>query len=390
MSDDVIQVNLEGKTIFLVGTAHISKKSVDIVREVIEKENPDAIAVELCEQRKTALLNEKRWDETEITDVIKSGRTQLFLSQLFLANFQRKLGDKVGVKPGVEMLEAVKIGHERGIKVELVDRDVKTTLTRAQQQIGFVEKLRLLYSILGGLLKGEDITEEAIEELKDKDVISELLDELSKNVPSLKNTLVDERDKYIAYKILQSDAKKIVAVIGAGHVQGVTKILENTQEKTDLKKQIKLLETVEKKKGRMKYVAYAIPVLFFFIVLWSFLRHDIGFTLSLLTSWFLINGTLSAIGAALALAHPLSIATAFVVAPITSLNPTIAAGWFAGFVELKMRKPRVKDFNGMFKLNRIRDYWGNRITRILLVIVFANLGSSAGTVIALPYLAALI
>lgn len=390
MPEDVMRVDLEDKTVFLVGTAHISKKSAETVREVIDSEKPDVVAVELCEQRKNALVDEKKWDETEITDVIKSGRTSLFLTQLFLANFQRKLGDEVGVKPGAEMLEAVRIAQERSIRVELVDRDIRVTLNRAQRRLGFFEKMRLFYGLLEDVLGGVKITEETIEALKKKDMITELLDELSREVPTLKETLVDERDRYIAYRILALEGKKIVGVVGAGHVKGIAKILMQVKDRSGLDEEISALNAVDERKSRILYLGYIMTALFGLILIWGFLKHDIGFTLSLFLKWFWIHGILSAIGAAIAFGHPLTILTAFLVAPFTSLNPTIAAGWFAGAMELRMRKPRVADFKGLFKLNSVRDYWGNRVTRVFLVIVFANLGSSIGTFIALPYLAALI
>ncbi|MFH0860946.1 MAG: TraB/GumN family protein [Candidatus Altiarchaeota archaeon] len=356
----------------------------------MDSEKPDVVAVELCEQRKNALVDEKKWDETEITDVIKSGRTSLFLTQLFLSNFQRKLGDEVGVKPGAEMLEAVRMAQERGIRVELVDRDIKVTLNRAQRRLGFFEKMKLFYGLLEDVLGGVKITEETIEALKKKDMITELLDELSREVPTLKETLVDERDRYIAYRILTLEGKKIVGVVGAGHVNGIAKILMQVKDRSGLDEKVSALNAVDERKSKILYLGYIMTALFGLILIWGFLKHDIGFTLSLFLKWFLIHGILSAIGAAIAFGHPLTILTAFLVAPFTSLNPTIAAGWFAGAMELRMRKPRVADFKELFKLNSVRDYWGNRVTRIFLVIVFANLGSSIGTFIALPYLAALI
>lgn len=381
---DVIELKADNRKIFLIGTAHVSKQSAELVRETIEKVKPDVVAVELCEQRKQALIDGKRWNETEITEVIRNEKTYLFLLQILLANFQRKIGDRVGVKPGLEMIEAIKIAKDKDIPIALIDRDIGITLKRAMSQISFIEKAKLILGFFSGIFD-DDIDEEAIERLKDKDIISEMMEELSKEIPSVKKVLIDERNEYLAQKILSLDAKKVVAVVGAGHVEGITEILKEPKD-VDMKD----LETVKKSRSMLKYLAYSIPAIFVAIVVWSLFRHNFTFTADILLKWFLINGSLSALGVILARGHPLTIISAFLAAPFTSLNPAIAAGWVAGLVELKVRKPRVMDFTGLLGLNGMRDYWKNRITKIFLVIVFANIGSSIGTFIALPYLASLI
>jgi pheromone shutdown-related protein TraB len=389
---EVVEVGLHGKRIYIVGTAHVSDESVKLVEETIKKVKPDAVAVELCEHRLTALKEEKKWDETEITEVIKSGRTYLFLVQILLANFQRQIGDKVGIKPGSEMLKAVEIAEENKVKVVLVDRDITVTLKRAMALATGREKLRLLYGLMNDILGGEDVDEEVIEKLKEKDMLSELMEELAVETPSIKRVLVDERDDYMALSIASIEADRIVAVVGAGHVEGLRKNLEELEDyvvvkyKTDISE----LERVEKRKSLLVYLGYAIPLLFILIITWGFMSHGSEITITMLKKWFIINGTLSALGAALALGHPLTVLTAFLAAPFTSLNPALAAGWVASLTEFKLRKPRVIDFKNLLKLDSMADYWRNRVTRILLVIVFANIGSSIGTFIALPYLASLI
>ncbi len=389
---DVVEIDLDGKKVYIVGTAHVSDESVKQVEETIKKVKPEAVAVELCEHRYKALKEEKKWDETEITEVIKSGKTYLFLIQILMANFQRQIGDKVGIKPGSEMLKAIQISEENNAKVELVDRDISVTLKRAISQITAKEKLKLLYGFLNDIFDKEEIDEELIEKLKEKDMLSELMEELSIETPSLKRVLVDERDEYMALRIASIEAEKIVVVVGAGHVDGLTNNLEALKDVVIVKyaNGVDELMHIEKKKSMISYLGYAIPLLFLVIIGWGFTNHGTDVTYTMLKQWFLINGTLSALGTALALGHPLTILTAFIAAPFTSLNPTIAAGWVASIVEFKMRKPRVKDFKDLLKLNRVGDYWKNRVTRILLVIVFANIGSSLGTFIALPYLISLI
>ena len=386
MLNEVTKISRDGKEIFLIGTAHVSRESVDLVREVIEEENPDIVAVELDKQRYDSLLNKKKWDETEIHKVIRTGRIYLFLLQLLLTNFQRKIGDELGVKPGSEMLKAIELAREEDIKIALVDRDIRITLKRAFKKMSLREKFKLFLGFLSGILEEEEINDEILERLKDKDIVTEMVEELSREMPSIKGVLIDERDRYIANKIINLEGEKIVAVVGAGHVDGIKKFIESKNGK----KGIDDLEEIPESGNWLRYTGYLIPVVFLSIVGWGFYTNGAELTIEMLYKWFLINGSLSALGVILALGHPLSVITAFLAAPFTSLNPTLAAGWFAGLTEMWIRRPRVKDFDGLFGLKRLRDYWENRVTRILLVIVFANIGSSIGTFIALPYLALLL
>ena len=386
MLNEVTKVSRDGKEIFLIGAAHVSMESVNLVREVIEEENPDIVAVELDKQRYDSLLNERKWDETEIHNVIRTGRIYLFLLQLLLTNFQRRIGDELGVKPGSEMLKAIELARERGIEIALVDRDIRITLKRAFKKMSLREKFKLFLGFLSGILEEEEINDEILERLKDKDIVTEMMEELSREMPSIKGVLIDERDRYIANRIINLEGEKIVAVVGAGHVDGIKKFIESKNGK----KGIDDLEEIPKSGNWLKYTGYLIPVIFLSIVGWGFYTNGAELTIEMLYKWFLINGSLSALGVILALGHPLSVITAFLAAPFTSLNPTLAAGWFAGLTEMWVRRPRVKDFDGLFGLKRLRDYWENRVTRVFLVIVFANIGSSIGTFIALPYLALLL
>jgi len=391
MLNEVTKVNIKGKEILLLGTAHVSKDSVELVEKTIEKESPDFVAVELCDKRQKSLANEKKWSDTEINKVVREGNAYLFLMQLLLANFQRKIGEDLGIRPGAEMIKALEIAEKKGMGVALVDRDINVTLKRAFSKMSLKEKSRIFIDIISGAFDDEEINEELLEKLKEKDIITEIMEDLGREIPSAKEVLVDERDRYIANRILNLDAKKVLAVVGAGHVDGIKGILEsNSKSKKDLNNEIDELDGIPQKKSRIKLIAYIIPAIFIAIVGYGFYSHGFSMTLDILLKWFLINGTLSAIGVLLAMGHPLSALTAFLAAPFTSLNPTIAAGWFAGITETWIRKPRVKDIEGLLKLNSISDYWKNRVTRILLVIAFANIGSSIGTFIALPYLAAML
>ncbi len=375
------------KEVILIGTVHISKESVEEVREIIEKEKPDVVGVELCESRFEALKNLKKWEDTNILDIIKQGKIFLFLINLLLSNYQKKLGDKFGVKPGSEFIEAINVAEKKNIKIALIDRDIQTTLKRAWNKMKLKEKLKLMFGVFLGFFEEEE-EEDIIEKLQDKDIVNELLNELSKEIPSVKETLIDERDRYIALKILQSDAKKLVAVIGRGHMDGVKRSLKELNKK-GLKNEINELEVIPQKKSSLKYIGYLIPILFFGIVIYGFFDKGLDFTLNVMFMWILVTGITAAIGAALAFAHPVSILVAFLAAPITTLHPTLASGWFAGLAELKYRNPTMKDFEELNNLNSLGDMWHNRVTRIILVVAFTNIGGTIGTLYALPYLISL-
>tara|TARA_Y100000310_G_scaffold345696_1_gene468442 strand:+ start:6444 stop:7595 length:1152 start_codon:yes stop_codon:yes gene_type:complete len=380
----VEKISVQGKEIILVGTAHISKKSIELVRETIDKEKPDVVGVELDPQRYTQLKSQKKWLDTDLSKIVKEGKTYLFLINIMLANMQRKLGEEIGLKPGMEMVEAIKASEEKKIPVALLDRDVRVTLKRALNEMSIKEKAKLFGEIAIGMFQGpEPLDEEIIEQLKEKDTLNALLAELSEKMPSVKKVLVDERDVFIANKIMQTPHKKILAVVGAGHLEGIKKHLGKT---VDLRE----LSRINEKKSNLRYLKYAVPALFIALVGYGIYAKGIGTAAELLLWWFLINGTLSALGALIAKAHPASIATAFFAAPFTSLHPAFAAGWFAAIVETKFRCPKVKDFNGLQKLESYTDFSNNRVTKVLLVAAYANIGSTIGTIIALPYILSLL
>lgn len=370
------KITVDGKEIILVGTVHVSPESVQEVRETIEREKPDTVGVELCERRYEILTEKKQWEEQEIFKIIREGKTYLFLANLLLSNFQKRIGEEFGSEPGAEMLEAVKIAEEYNIPISLLDRDISVTLRRAWKSMGVREKLKLLYALVAGFFVE---TEEVIEELKDLDVITELMEELAEEIPGAKKALIDERDQYIASKILESEGKT-VAVVGAGHVEGLKNMLQQPYVSREG------LDEIPHGRSWFKYISYAVPVVFAAIVVYAFVSAGVEMTLHILWLWFIINGSLSALGALLAMGHPLSILAAFLAAPFTSLNPALAAGWFAGLMEAYVRKPKVADFEGLRDITGFRDFYRNQVTRILLVIAFSNIGSTIGTLWALPYL----
>ncbi|MDP6670658.1 MAG: TraB/GumN family protein [archaeon] len=380
----VEKLKINGKEIVLVGTAHIGKKSVETVRQTIELEKPDCVAVELDRQRFIQLKSGEKWLETDLSRVVKEGKTYLFLINILLASMQKKLGKELGMEPGTEMLEAINLTESNKITVSLVDRDIRVTLKRALNEMGLVEKAKLLFEIvISSFQKHEALDEKTIEKLKDKDTLNALLAELSEKMPSVKRVLVDERDMFIANRIMKSPGKKILAVVGAGHLEGIKKYLGKELDVSKISK-------VQKKKSIMRFAKYVIPILVIAFLGYGLYSKGFEATLDIFILWFLINGVLSALGALIARAHPFSIVTAFLAAPFTSLHPAFAAGWFAAAMEMKMRCPKVKDFQELKKLESYGDFSRNRVTHVLLVAAYSNLGSTIGTLIALPFILSLL
>ncbi len=380
----VEKINAFGKEIILVGTAHVSKESIELVRQTIENEMPDVVGIELDLQRLHQLKQGNKWQQTNLEQIIKDGKTYLFLLNILLSNLQRQIGDNLGVKPGSEMLQAVNIAAGKKLPIALLDRDVKITLKRALNRMGIVEKAKMGYSILGGFFGfGQKLDAKTVEKLKEKDMLNALMQQLGKELPSIKKVLVDERDVFIANKIMGIKAKKIVAVVGAGHLEGIKKYLDKPRD-------LRPLLTVKKKRKWIGFLKYLVPVVFIAVLGFGIYAKGVDIALDIIVMWFLINGVLSALGAALARAHPLSILAAFISAPFTSLHPAFAAGWVAGLVELKTRPPKVVDFEQLPKMNGIMEMTHNKVTKILMITAFANIGSLIGTVIALPYITSLL
>ncbi|HLE07709.1 MAG TPA: TraB/GumN family protein [archaeon] len=395
------KLSLAGKQIILVGTAHISSESIELVKKTIEEENPDAVGVELDSQRLEQLKSGSKWRETNVEEILKAGKSHLFLVNLMLSNMQKKFGDSVGIQPGSEMLAAVSAAEEKKIPVELLDRDIKITMKRSLASMGLREKAKLGYSVLEGFFADEKITKEQIEELKKKDLLSEVMQELSKSAPTIKKVLVDERDEFIARKILASPAKKIVAVVGAGHLEGVARNLKSVPVNVEKGKNeaspsqnfsisTHNLEIIPEKKSFMKYFAWAIPILLLALIGYGFYAKGLDAILRVGATWILVTGGLSAIAVLLARGHILSALTAFVAAPITTIHPALASGWFAALAEAKLNTPKVKDFESLRELKSVGDFFTNRVTKILLVAAFSNLGSMIGVFIALPMVAGVI
>ncbi len=377
-------IEQDGRKFYLVGTAHVSDKSADLVERVIRERQPDTVCLELCEARHDALSSPDRWRETDIYSVIRSGRAYVLMAQFALAAFQKKLADELRIRPGEEMLRAMAVAKELGLKISLVDREVRTTLKRAWAKAGFWSLLKIAGSLFTSLFSDEKITEENIEDLKKTDELAMMMDEFSGFLPGVKEALIDERDQYLAARILASPGDTVVAVVGAGHVPGIRQVFG-----TDI--DVAALEELPPPKKSLKVIAWGVPALVFGLVVAGFVVSGRETSEQMVIAWVLANGIAASIGTIIAFAHPLTVVTAFLAAPLTSLNPTIAAGWVCGLTEAWVRKPRVRDLQNIATdITSVRGLWGNRVSRVLLVVILANLGSSIGTFVGVGWAVSLL
>ncbi|GIN21479.1 MAG TPA: TraB family protein [Bacillus bacterium] len=372
--DNITRIELNGKEFILVGTAHVSKQSAEQVKEVIESERPDSVCVELDEQRYDSIQNKNQWKDMDIFKVIKEKKATLLLMNLAISSFQKRMAKQFGIQAGQEMIQGIESAKEIGADLVLADRNIQITFARIWNNVGFWGKAQLLSQVFFSIFSNEEISEEELEKMKNQDTINAILKEFTASFPKLKTPLIDERDQFLAQKIKDAPGKKVVAVLGAAHVPGIK---EEIKKEHDLRR---LSERPPKSKVP-KIIGWSIPILIFALIAYTFYANpSAGWQQTI--SWILWNGSLSALGAALAFGHPLAILTAFVAAPITSLNPLLAAGWFAGAAQAYMRKPHVRDFEKLSEdVFSLKGFWHNKVTRILLVVVLANLGSSVGTFI---------
>ena len=381
---DIHKIDHNGREIYLIGTAHISEKSAQLVEETIRELKPDTVCVELCDARLEALSNPNRWKETDLFQIIRTGKSYLLMAQLALASYQKRLAKEFNIRPGEEMHTAIRVAEEIGSKIEVVDRDIKLTLKRAWAKSSLWSMFKIFGSLLASMFSSEELSAEDIEKLKEGDALSNVLSELSGHLPEVKEALVDERDSYMSYKIGQAPGRVIVAVLGAGHIPGIKKLFGNEID-------IEELETIPPRRFSIKALAWGIPIAVVVMIAFGFYRSGIDTSVNMVTAWILANSVLTAIGAIIALAHPLTILAAIVASPLTSLNPTIGAGWVCGLVEAIIRKPRVKDLEGIGDdVLTTRGIWKNRVSRILLVIALTTLGSMLGSVVGFSKIAALL
>ncbi|MBK63947.1 MAG: hypothetical protein CMB47_00275 [Euryarchaeota archaeon] len=363
----------------LLGTAHVSTTSVNLVKKQIAEYKPDIVAVELCESRLSSLKRPEGIDNEDLLKIINDGKSAMIILQSAISVQQRKMGINSGEKPGAELLAAINVADEVGIPVELIDRDVIVTLRRAWKKMGIREKLRVLNSLLWEEVEEDDIDLEEL--LEDGDLLSSMMEDVYKVAPNAGHVLINERDTYLSGRIQQiRDKGKILAVVGAGHLSGIQDNLKKPSKET-----ISILPELEKqpkKSNLTKYLMLSIPIIL--VTLVGKMAYDGNFTKvwDSISVWLVLNALLAGIGILIAGGHPLSVIVGALASPFTSLNPSLAAGWFAGYTQIKMVPPTGKDAQEFITLSDYSIFWKNKVGRVMLVVIGGNIGSTAGSLIA--------
>ena len=369
------KVELENREITVIGTSHVSKESRLEVKETIEQEQPDLIGVELDKDRLDALKGEDTWKQLDVADAIREGKGYLLFLNVVLSIYQRRIGMEEDSMPGEEMLAAVNLAEEKNTEIALVDRDINETFRRALQELTVIEKIKLVASLFAA---SEEIDPE---ELNDGNMVENLVRELQDEYPSLNRTFLEERNSYMAEKMLEKDFKNAVLVVGAAHVEGVVEELQNNGK----------YEPVDKKKLPWATILkYGIPGFILLGLGYSFFKIGFATGVEASVAWIMINGVLATIGAIIAKSHPITWIVSFVSAPLTSLDPALGAGMVAAYAEAKIRPPKVDDLEKISELENYRALWGNQVGRILLTFFFVSIGSAAATFISAGYIASLI
>jgi pheromone shutdown-related protein TraB len=374
----------DGVSYTLIGTAHVSRASADAVRELAASGAFDAIAVELCQARYDALTAERKWTDLDLFRVLREGKAGLVMANLALSAYQRRIADQFGIEPGAEMRAAAVAAKERNLPLQLVDRDLATTLRRSYASVPWYKRIYLMSGLALGMVSSDEIDEESIEKLKEGDILESTFTEFAEHSPQLYEALISERDRYMSARLREENAgaqgRRVLVVIGAGHMKGMAAQLQDSQ--VEPARERAELEALPPRSRWPRIIPWAIMALVLTGFLIGFSRSpELGWQLVFI--WVAINGGLAALGALIARGHPLTVLSAFVAAPITSLNPTIAAGMVTGLIESWLRKPRVSDLENLrFDITTLRGWFRNPATRILLVFFLSNLGSAIGTWVA--------
>ena len=377
LPESVRIIENDGKTYYLLGTAHVSKKSVEEVSAVIDEIQPDSICIELDEKRFDSLKNRDKWKSTDIFTIIKEKKVLLLMTTLIMSSFYRKLGKELDVVPGAEMLKGAEEAENRGINLVLADRNIDITLKRVWGGLSLLQKMKCAVNLMSMFFfPAEKIDAEAVEEIKKGDNIGDAMDELAKEFPGIKSRLVDERDLYLAEKIRTAKGQKIVAVLGAAHCKGVAKHIKTPFDLSEIEK-------IPPKSLAFSIIGWGICAAIIALISYGFVSGGVETGVHSIFLWTIINASFAAFGCALAFAHPLAILTAFVAAPIASLIPFIATGWLAGIVQAVVKKPTAADMENVpLDTETFRGFWKNSLTRILLVVILTNIGSSIATFVA--------
>ena len=374
--DNITRIDYEGKEIILLSTAHVSKQSVELVKRVVEQEKPDSICVELDEDRLHQLDNPDEWKNTDITKVIRANKVGFLLASLILSSYQKKMAEKLDTKVGQEMVQGIICARESGTELVLADRKIQTTFLRMWRKLGFIEKFKVIFNLLFNFEEeGEEITDDMLQELLQDDILEAAMGDVRKRFPKVGEILINERDQHLANKIKSAPGKKIVAILGGAHVPGI-------KEEIFKKQNMEEICLVPPMSPVGKIIAWLIPLAIICLIGYGFTQ---GTTVGLeqIKTWILAHSFIAGLLTALTLPHPLTILTSFVLSPLTALCPAVACGWFAGLMEAYLRKPRVTDLEDIPNvILTFKGFFKNRFLKILIVVMFANIGSSIGTFVA--------
>ncbi len=375
----------EGVEYVLLGTAHVSRASMEAVEAILETESFDAVAIELCESRAAGMRDPESFKRMDLFQVIRQGKTGMVAASLALASFQKRLADQYGIEPGAEMRAAMHGAEERGLPLWLVDREVGTTLKRAWRQTGFRERMGILGGLAASVFEREDISEQDIEQLKQGDMLEGAFKEFAASSKTLYRSLIEERDQFMAARLreqaaLQPEVHRVLVVVGAGHLKGLSEQLRHHHD--DPAQQAAMLSRVPRAARWPKWLAIALVLAVFAAIGVAFHRNAALGTQAL-RDWIVFTGGLAACGALLAGGHPLSIVSSFVAAPLKPFRPGVPAGAVGALTEVWMRKPEVADFETLRgDVAHWKGWWKNRVARVFVLFMLVNIGTMIGEYIA--------
>ncbi len=378
-SKDIIRIQISPeREIILLGTAHISQESIDLVRKTIAEEKPDSVCVELDEGRLKALEDRDRWKNLDIKDVLRKKQMSSLIVNLILASYQKRMGESTGVEPGSELKATVEETRTINANLVLADRDVKITLRRAWASTPFFRKFKLLASLLGSIFETEKVSEEDLSKMREQDTLSVMMDDFGKAFPEIKQILISERDQFLAGRILKAEGNKVLAVVGAGHLPGIKSIIESNQEtppEEDLCK-------IPPPSHWATLIGWGIPAAIILAFVYIGFEFGISELADNVVFWALATGVPAALGATIALAHPFAIISALFLAPITTLHPLIGVGMFTGFIQAYFCPPRVFEMETVAEdLWKPSRWWKNRFTRVILAFICPGLPTTIGSIV---------
>lgn len=383
--EPLVTLEIDGNKVTILGTAHVSRASADKVQELIATGEYDAIAVELCPSRHNAIVNPDSLAKMDLFQVIKKGQASMVAASLALGAYQQRMAEQFDIEPGAEMRVAINDAKEAKLPILLIDREIGTTLKRIYRNVPWWRRFHLFAGLFASIISKENVSEAEIEHLKEGDMLETTFAQFAEEEKDLFRPLISERDEYMSAKLqsglANNDYKHILAIVGAGHMNGMQKIIEEKQI-SEPEKVVEELDTLPPGSTWLKYIPWAIVALIISGFIIGFSRSsDLG--MELVIDWIVINGGLAALGALIAMAHPLTIITAFFAAPLTSLNPMIGAGMVTAAMEIYIRKPQVGDFSRLRKdASSLKGWWSNQVTRILLIFLLSSFGSAIGTYLA--------